>query len=1101
MKKTALKYITSFMFLSVVLVGLSFSSAQASSLYSGVLVSDAATVGNTISQGNTSRTLGVAPDGKIYVVYHGTNGIRVAKSTDRGQTFSPSVRITTGNFETEINVSSNGNVYVAWVESGSARISVSTDGGLTFSTPKVIGGASTSIHMATDSEYVYIIERNGNRFYSSNNNGSTFTSFAFNSSYAFSDVHVNPVSREVIVQKDNPNIVYSISSNHGVSFGPVVTPGASIYYSVGAVSAGPNGNFLFISGSATAAARINLDTKAVTNLTFGNSTTSQGRSLSADGFGNVVTGYAKNADVYYAISNNLGTTFGPETKVATATVANAAINKTNGDIMFAYEASGKIYLSVFASELTGYTPTLSTASLTFSGQEINTSSTSQVVTMTNTGVAPLLINSITTTGNFSVTSACGTSLAAGSTCDVVVTFNPLSVGANAGAINISTNASTNARVISLTGTGVDSLFPVSSILVSEATGLDGWYLNDATFTLSATDIGSGVKHIEYSLNNGTTWTKYVQPVVITASNTVLYRAVDEAGNIETSQTKIFKIDQSVPTATVAYNTTTPTNQDVVATITASEDVTITNNGGSNGHSFSENGSFTFNFVDAAGNTGLITATVTNIDKVVPTATVAYDSTAPTNQDVVATITASEDVTITNNGGSSSYTFTENGSFTFEFIDATGNTGSVTATVANIDRIAPTATVAFNKTTPTNQDVVATITANELVTITNNGGSSSYTFTDNGSFTFEFIDAAGNIGSDTATVANIDRIAPTATVAYNTTAPTNQDVVATLTASEDVTITNNGGSNGHSFSENGSLTFNFVDAAGNTGSITATVTNIDKVAPTATVAYNTTASTNQDVVATITASEAITITNNGGLTSYTFTQNGSFTFTFVDAVGNTGSVVVTVANIDKVAPTATVAYNTTAPTNQVVVATITANEAITITNNGGSTSYTFTQNGSFTFNFVDAAGNTGSVIATVTNIDKIAPTLVIKLDNPVLNPPNHKMVDIHVTLTSQDNNAGPISIILKSITSNEPDNGLGDGDTAIDIQGAAIGTLDTDFKLRAERSGKGNGRIYTITYTITDAAGNQTTAIATVLVNKGSSNDNNNNNESDKNKNS
>ena len=399
----------------------------------------------------------------------------------------------------------------------------------------------------------------------------------------------------------------------------------------------------------------------------------------------------------------------------------------------------------------------------------------------------------------------------------------------------------------------------------------------------------------------------------------------------------------------------------------------------------------------------------------------------------------------------------------------------------IDTTVPTASVNYSKVELTKDNVVATITPSESVTITNNNGSDSYIFSENGSFTFEFVDAQGNIGSTVATVANIDKVAPTATVAYNKTAPTNQNVVATITPSENVTVTNNGGSTSYTFTSNGSFTFNFVDAAGNTGSKTATVANIDKVAPTATVAYDTTAPTNQDVVATITPSEPVTVTNNGGSTSYTFTSNGSFTFNFVDAAGNPGSTTATVANIDKVAPTATVAYNTTAPTNQDVVATITPSESVTVTNNGGSTSYTFTGNGSFTFNFVDAAGNTGSITATVNNIDKVAPTLNITLNDNELNPPNHKMVNIHVNVTSQDNTPGSLSVVLTSITSNEPDNGLGDGDTANDIQGASFGTLDTDFQLRAERSGKGNGRIYTITYTITDAAGNQSTAVTTAIV--------------------
>jgi endo-1,4-beta-xylanase len=75
--------------------------------------------------------------------------------------------------------------------------------------------------------------------------------------------------------------------------------------------------------------------------------------------------------------------------------------------------------------------------------------------------------------------------------------------------------------------------------------------------------------------------------------------------------------------------------------------------------------------------------------------------------------------------------------------------------------------------------------------------------------------------------------------------------------------------------------------------------------------------------------------------------------------------------------------------------------------------------------------------------------------------------------------------LVSITSNESDIGLGDGDTSNDIQGASFGQDDREFRLRAERSGTGSGRIYTITYAVTDGSGNSTLGQATVQVPKSS----------------
>ena len=93
------------------------------------------------------------------------------------------------------------------------------------------------------------------------------------------------------------------------------------------------------------------------------------------------------------------------------------------------------------------------------------------------------------------------------------------------------------------------------------------------------------------------------------------------------------------------------------------------------------------------------------------------------------------------------------------------------------------------------------------------------------------------------------------------------------------------------------------------------------------------------------------------------------------------------------------------------------------------------------------------------------------------PPNHKYVTVTATVTVSDNfDINPI-VSLVSVTSNEPDNGEDDGNTINDI----VVVDDYSFMLRAERSGSGSGRIYTITYQAVDDSGNTAVAYATVTV--------------------
>jgi len=113
---------------------------------------------------------------------------------------------------------------------------------------------------------------------------------------------------------------------------------------------------------------------------------------------------------------------------------------------------------------------------------------------------------------------------------------------------------------------------------------------------------------------------------------------------------------------------------------------------------------------------------------------------------------------------------------------------------------------------------------------------------------------------------------------------------------------------------------------------------------------------------------------------------------------------------------------------------------------------------------------------VTVVDQTGPDVSgLSPSTTSLWPPNHKMVDVTVNYGATDN-CSAASCVL-SVSSNEAVNGSGDGNTATDWL-----VVDAHHvQLRAERSGNGAGRIYTITLTCTDAAGNKTVRTSTVLV--------------------
>ncbi len=169
---------------------------------------------------------------------------------------------------------------------------------------------------------------------------------------------------------------------------------------------------------------------------------------------------------------------------------------------------------------------------------------------------------------------------------------------------------------------------------------------------------------------------------------------DMEGNYNITRSERFRLDNNNPDlVSIVYTPNTLTNGNVLVTLTVNEKINpisgwtkVTNKIYQKEYSLNIDEDVAFS--DLSGNINTANVLIDWIDKVSPTGTFGYSTTTPTNGTVVATLTPSENVTVTNNGGSFTYEFTTNGSFTFELVDDAGNVGTAVATVANIDQEAP-----------------------------------------------------------------------------------------------------------------------------------------------------------------------------------------------------------------------------------------------------------------------------------------------------------------------------------------------------------------------------------------------------------------------------
>lgn len=329
-------------------------TAHASIRAADVPVSDSGT-DNSLNGSNTGRKIVGAPNGDIYVVYHSpTQGIRFARSTNAGASFTPSIAIDDTNADVEIAVDGEGILFITWVKDGIIMLTRSAERGETFEEPvEIAETASASVHIATATPYVYILERAGVHLFSNSHKGvGIFTQTTVDARALYSDVHADPLTGYVYVQTDDPNVLYFVSTNHGASFNPSIQPGTDIYYSTAAFTTSETKKYLYVAGGSNSAAlRINVNDNSILNMPIATMSAQTNRSLAADNLGNVVNGFFDGTSLSFEASADYGENFTPAVAVAQGDFLSVAINPANHDVLVLYDKAGSIYLSTYKNVL------------------------------------------------------------------------------------------------------------------------------------------------------------------------------------------------------------------------------------------------------------------------------------------------------------------------------------------------------------------------------------------------------------------------------------------------------------------------------------------------------------------------------------------------------------------------------------------------------------------------------------------------------------------------------------------------------------------------------------------------------------------------------
>ena len=255
---------------------------------------------------------------------------------------------------------------------------------------------------------------------------------------------------------------------------------------------------------------------SATSLAFGNQsvgTTSTAQSLTLSNTGNAalsITSLAltgTNAGDF-AQTNTCGNSVAAGANCTiSVTFKPSASGSRTASVSITDSASGSPQTVSLSGTGTAGVVSLSATSLAFGNQSVGTTSTAQSLTLSNTGNAALSITSLaltgTNAGDFAQTNTCGSSVAAGSSCTISVTFTPSASGSRTASVSITDNASGSPQTVSLSGTGAGTGALVSLSATSLAFGNQPIEVSSTTQTVTLSNTGNAALSITSLALTGT----------------------------------------------------------------------------------------------------------------------------------------------------------------------------------------------------------------------------------------------------------------------------------------------------------------------------------------------------------------------------------------------------------------------------------------------------------------------------------------------------------------------------------------------------------------------------------------------------------------------